>query len=375
MTFSAFTKPLAAVAAAVFSLLLCASSPARDFVPKEDVTRLEKPTICLRRGDTLRLIDWDGQNERVWMTGEFNLPARFSRDGKRASFIASTDDFGWYTLFILELETGRLINMTERLDKKGYDHIYIPFAVWFPDGRRLACSVSDRNNQVPAFSDIYVLDFRDATLEQLTKTPLQNEFWASVSGDGKKIVYNATPSEKERAELGGLPNYVGHLYTMNADGSNVVNLTYSTATERLPAWSPDSKKIAFQAFDRSDQEGEIRATDLYMMDPDGSNVERLTSRKDGRRARVSDWSADSKWILFNMELDENLPSELHRIHIETREIVRIGPGARSTWVHAGKSRFLSVDPAGKKKAQWGQIKAAGGSENSPAPQDEGGDEE
>ena len=354
MTFSAFTKPLAAFAAAVVSLLLCAPALARDFVPKEDVTKLEKPTICVRRGNTLRLIDWDGQNERVWMTGEFNLPARFSRDGKRASFIASTDDFGWYTVFILELETGRLINMTERLNKKGYEHIYIPFAVWFPDGRRLACSVNDRNNPIPEYSDIYVLDFRAATLEQLTKTPRQDEFWASVSGDGKKIVYSSNLSEKERAALDLTGDYwPDHLYTMNADGSNVVNLTYSPATEKHPEWSPDGKKIAFFAFDRKEQEGEIRATDLFIMDPDGSNVERLTSRKEGRRARVSDWSADSKWILFNMELEDDSPSELHRIHIETREMVRISKGGAARWVHAGKSRFLSVDPAGKKKRHGG----------------------
>ena len=373
MTFSAFTKPLAAFAAVVFSLLLCASAPARDFVPKEDVTRLEKPTICVRSGNTLKLIDWDGQNERVWMTGEFNLPARFSLDGKRAAFIASTEDFGWYTLFILELETGRLINMTERLNKKGYKHIYIPFVVWFPDGRRLACAASDRNNPIPEFGDIYALDFRVATLEQLTKTPLQDEFWASVSRDGKKIVYSSSLSEEERAALGLTGSYwPRHLYTMNADGSNVINLTYSPATERMPACSPDGKKIAFEAFDRKDQEGEIRATDVYMMDPDGSNVERLTSRKDGRRARVSDWSADSKWILFHLSLDDNYNplSGLYRIHIETREIVRIGRFGSSTWVHAGKSRFLSVDPAGKKKAQWGKIKAAGGNENSPAPPEE-----
>ena len=372
MTFSAFTKPVAAFAAVVFSLLLCAPAPARDFVPKEDVTRLEKPTICVRSGNTLKLIDWDGQNERVWMTGEFNGPAIFSRDGKRAAFIASTEDFGWYTMFILELETGRLINMTERLDNKGYEHLYIPFVAWFPDGRRLACAARDRNNPFPSFGDIYALDFRAAALEPLTETPDQDEYWPSVSGDGKKIAYSSTPSEKERAALGLTgDHWRKHLYTMNADGSNVVNLTYSVATERWPEWSPDGKKIAFEAFDRKDQEGEIRATDLYMMDPDGSNVERLTSRKDGRRALVDDWSADSKWILFHLFLDDNHNplSGLYRIHIETREIVRIGRFGSSTWVHAGKSRFLSVDPAGQKKTQWGKIKTAGGNENSPAPQE------
>ncbi len=369
MTFSAFTKRLAAFAAAVFLLLLCASAPSRDFVPMEDVTKLVKPTICIGRGQNLRLIDWDGQNERVWMTGDFNHPARFSRDGKRAAISASTDG-SFYTLFILELETGRLINMTERLkNNRKFKTIYIPFAVWFPDGRRLACGATDTTDPFP-FGDIYVLDIGSATLEQLTKTPTQDEYWPSVSGDGKKIVYYSTPSDKERADLGGLPKFSNHLYTMNADGSNVVNLTYSAATEMLPEWSPDGKKIAFQAYDRKEQEGEIRALDLFMMDPDGSNVERLTSRKDGLEAwGGGDWSADSKWILFHMKLEDNLLSGLYRIHIDTREIVRIGRYGAATWVHAGNSRFLSVDPAGKKKAPWGALKAADSSPNSPTPQD------
>ena len=36
------------------------------------------------------------------------------------------------------------------------------------------------------------------------------------------------------------------------------------------------------------------------------------------------------------------------------------------WVYAGKSRFLSVDPAGKKHGQWGSMKEADApQENSP----------
>ncbi len=387
MRFFAFSTRWTALAAAAFSLLLCASALGVDFKPLEDATKLEKPTICFVAKDGIYFIDWDGQNRRLWMKGDFGGRPMWSRDGKRVLLSADTEEFGWYTKYIMELETGRVINLSERLHKKGYKHIVIPpGAWWFPDGKRLICSAIDTS--ITDRSDLYVLDIGAVKLRQLTNTPNRRELWASVSPDGKRIVFERSPpdwedleplgewvdidgdGEKEVFQVDGGRFSPNHLYTMNADGSNVVNLTKIAAVERYPEWSPDGKKIAFQASRRPEQEGEILAADVYMMDPDGSNVERLTSRKDGRAGHLEDWSADSKWILFRLTDSVSMKASLHRIHIETKEIVRIGGTVGlPTWVWAGKSRFLSVDPADKKKAQWGKIKAAGGNENSPAPQE------
>src|SRR5882724_6665419 len=35
------------------------------------------------------------------------------------------------------------------------------------------------------------------------------------------------------------------IYTMNVDGSNIVNLTHNPAEDQGPVWSPDGTKIAF----------------------------------------------------------------------------------------------------------------------------------
>ncbi len=365
MAFSAFTKPLAAFAAVVVLLLLCASAPAEDYVPLEDVTKLERPTLCLSLGNALTLMDWDGQNERLWMTGDFGLPARFSRDGKYASFFA-----GDYNHYILELETGRLIDMGEWRENNGYEHLYISGgAWWFPDGRRLACRGNVKGGQ--AFGDdIYVLDLDRKRMIKLTQTPLRDEYWATVSPDGKTIAFNSyPPSEEERAAL-GIEHFPTHLYTMrSSDGRRVVNLTNSGSSYEYPAWSPDGKKIAFQGSGRELQEEGIADIQIYIINPDGSNLERLTVAKDGALVALEDWSADSMWVLYSMRQGERLPWSLYRIHIKTREIVRIRtPSATASWVHAGKSRFLSVDPAGKKKARWGALKAAEPTtaENAPA---------
>ena len=345
------------VCAAALSLLLCASAPAEDYVPLEDVTKLERPTICISRGDGFYLIDWDGQNERLWMTGRFNGSAKFSRDGKYASFIAT----GGYKHYILELETGRLIDMVEWREHNGYDHIYISGAWWFPDGRRLACRGQVKRAPVVG-DDIYVLDLDKKRLTNLTQTPFRDEYWATVSADGKKIAFNSTPpSEAERAAL-GIDHFPTHLYTMSPNGRNVVNLTNSGASYRYPAWSPDGKKIAFVGSGRELQEEGGVGVHIFMINPDGSNLERLTFSKDGYWADLEDWSADSKWVLYSMKEEDVVGSPwiLYRIHIETREIVRIRtPSATARWVHAGKSRFLSVDPAGQKKSAMGEDKSGG----------------
>ena len=60
------------------------------------------------------------------------------------------------------------------------------------------------------------------------------------------------------------------IYIMDADGSNLTNLTNNPAVDGFHAWSPDSNKIAFVS-DRDDN------SEIYVMDADGSNLTRLTN--------------------------------------------------------------------------------------------------
>jgi Tol biopolymer transport system component len=88
------------------------------------------------------------------------------------------------------------------------------------------------------------------------------------------------------------------IYTVNPDGTNLTNLTADTSTsvsEGEPAWSPDGTKIAFSSDLNNKSPGYL--DDIYVMDADGSNPKRLTNN-DYREQFVGSWSPDgAKMVL------------------------------------------------------------------------------
>ena len=86
------------------------------------------------------------------------------------------------------------------------------------------------------------------------------------------------------------------IYTMNADGSAVANITDNPAADLEPAWSPDGAKIAF----RSDRDGD---DEIFVMDADGSNLVQLTNNDsfDGNPG----WSPTGERLVFDTSRDGN----------------------------------------------------------------------
>jgi Tol biopolymer transport system component len=80
------------------------------------------------------------------------------------------------------------------------------------------------------------------------------------------------------------------LYVMNADGSNVTQLTHDTAGDTEPAWSPDGTKIAFA----SKFDGDY---DIYVVNRDGTGRQNLTPGLGGDDLAPG-WAPDSKRVAF-----------------------------------------------------------------------------
>jgi len=83
------------------------------------------------------------------------------------------------------------------------------------------------------------------------------------------------------------------IYSMNPDGSNQTNLTHHPALDFDASWSPDGSRIAF-ASDRT----AAGSWDVYAMNADGSNVVRLTT--DPALDWTPSWSPDGSKIVFTI---------------------------------------------------------------------------
>lgn len=84
------------------------------------------------------------------------------------------------------------------------------------------------------------------------------DYFPAASPDGERIAFT-------RLKLGDDAD----IYIMDADGSNVRQLTNSDATEEHPIWSPDGQWLAFH----SDVDGDF---EIYIMRPNGEDVRQLT---------------------------------------------------------------------------------------------------
>jgi hypothetical protein len=82
------------------------------------------------------------------------------------------------------------------------------------------------------------------------------------------------------------------IYSMNPDGSDRKQLTFSQDHEDQPAWSPDGTKIAFASLHLTGSGG---YNEIFVMNADGSDQRRLTQSK---YDRFPTWSPDGTQIAF-----------------------------------------------------------------------------
>ena len=92
------------------------------------------------------------------------------------------------------------------------------------------------------------------------------------------------------------------IYVMDGDGRNQRRVTVNPATDGLPAWSPDGKKIAFVSNRNNVNKDYMQ---IWVIDADGKNPIRLT---DGLQDAYPDWSPDGTKIVYDAHLH---PDEHH----------------------------------------------------------------
>jgi Tol biopolymer transport system component len=94
------------------------------------------------------------------------------------------------------------------------------------------------------------------------------------------------------------------IYTMNADGTNLLKLTDNTKDDDQPSWSPDGNKIAFRSW------GYQVPFEIYVMNSDGSNVIPITHDPQDNDVEEDwpSWSPDGTKILYENYIDNGSES-------------------------------------------------------------------
>ena len=144
------------------------------------------------------------------------------------------------------------------------------------DGKHIVFT-STRNGDL----DVYTMDASGSNVKQLTHELGYDggPFW---SYDGKKIVYRAehpqTPEQiadyKKLYARGLIRPGNLEIWVMNADGSGKHQITRNGAANFAPYWLPDGKRIIFAS--NVSNTKDPAGFDLYIVNEDGSGVERIT---------------------------------------------------------------------------------------------------
>lgn len=208
---------------------------------------------------SFREVEPEVVSARVPVSAEAGAPAVVSG---QIAFLSYRDNPDAYTsdIYLVNSDGSGLKELT---DSSG---MILNFS-WSPDGSRIVFD-SDRYNEK---DEISILDVESLAWTRLTDNDV-NDMDPAWSPDGSEIAF-VSDRDGEWA-----------IYIMDAGGGGARKL----AEGRTPAWSPDGSRIAFSVM----QDG------MFVINADGSGLERLTDSSDYGYDWYPAWSPDGSKILF-----------------------------------------------------------------------------
>jgi Tol biopolymer transport system component len=186
--------------------------------------------------------------------------------GPRVVFVSNRgDDPDKTDLYILDVESGEITPLNT-----GFDAVVFP--KWSPDGSKILFAVRDVWN-------LYTIEPDGSNLTQVTDFRSNNADW---SPDGGQIVFQSDHQNE--------PVDTPDIYVVDADGGNLVELLDAPEyADFNPRWAPGSNQIMFL----SNRTGHF---EIFLMNADGSEVTQVT--EGGASITNASISNDGEWIAF-----------------------------------------------------------------------------
>lgn len=272
------------------------------------------------------------RNIRQLTFGGQNAEAYFSPDGKKLIFQSTRDPFHCDQIFTMNVD-----GSDPKLVSTGKGRTTCSY--FFGDGKRILYSSTHLGSPecppkpdysrgyvwaiYPSF-DIFTANADGSDVKQLTNTP-GYDAEATLSIDGKKIVFTSVRD-------GDLD-----IYSMDADGKHVKQLTHELGYDGGPFFSPDGKLIVYRAHHpKTEQEirdyrdllkqNLIRPTylEIWLMNADGSHKRQITNL--GAASFAPSFFPDGKRIIFasNVGSTGGMGNfELYAVDLDGKNLERI----------------------------------------------------
>lgn len=294
----------------------------------------------------------------------------FSADGTKLVFQSERDkDNPFFQIYLLDLETGDTERISPGHGKTTCSWIHpngkkVMFASTQgdPDSKKKQKEELERRAEgkekryswdYDTFYEIYEYDLETKKYTNLTKAPGYDAEGA-YSPDGSKIVFGSNRlgysapdqlSEKDREWFKMNPSFLMDLFIMDADGSNVKQLTSAPGYDGGPFFDATGKRICWRRFNREGDQAEI-----YSMMIDGSGEKQLTSL--GAMSWAPFFHPSGEYLIFGTNLNGFANFELYLVDAAgSKQPVRV------TWTD-GFDGLPAFSPDGK-RLSWTAKRASG----------------
>ncbi len=186
---------------------------------------------------------------------------------------------------------------------------------WSPDGTQIAFG------RVGSNRNIFVMDADGADLRQVTTGP-EEKTQPSWSPDGRSLIYVQYSGGGYTGELS--------LHTAPVDGGAATLLaacgmcTHSSGDPcecQWPTYSPDGSSIAYVSWVPKDTDPGIRVPSVFLMGADGSGGHNLLPR--GMWGHMPRWLPDGSGILFSGYDGSGLAYDVYRMDADGTDLQRL----------------------------------------------------
>jgi Tol biopolymer transport system component len=204
-------------------------------------------------------------------------------------------------------------------------------AGWSPDGRKIAFD-SDRADR-PGRFEIHVMDSDGTNVRRLTTLPAYAIFDLAprFSPDGRRIVFTRYVVD----------NAVSALFTVRVDGGGLKRLTPWINGAGDADYSPDGKKLVFEAFSLT--KNHRCYGDIYTVDSDGQHLTNITDNRCVEGSSDPVWSPNGKKILFLQDRAEG-------------GVPQVGLGLATMNPDGSARHFISSNPVEGHHPDWESVR-------------------